>query len=261
MPRLESLIALDHRHGDAQQGGRAPRDLQAAQPVPEADEPGLLGRQRLESQGGSATFLVASDLRPCALLGQEALAVAGEQVAAGPRARDRATPRWFGRARYRCRLRRRAGSPPRANPPHRTRHLHRRGGRARRARARTRPPVRHGSPRSWRPGSHDRASRQQGNRCPTASANASPRLPSAMVTARMPSARPSGVPGRRPARSTSARASRSSSAAVRSSMVSKCGATPASSGNRRNSAPHSAWMVMMPRPSGRSSTRANSRRA
>ena len=64
-------------------------------------------------------------------------------------------------------------------------------------------------------------------------------------------------PGAAPARAPPASARRR----VRSSMVSKCGATPASSGNRRSSAPHSAWMVITPSPRGSSSTCANSRRA
>ena len=82
-----------------------------------------------------------------------------------------------------------------------------------------------------------------------------------MVTASSSSARPTGVSRLRAARNTRSRASAISSCEVRSSMVSKCGATPASSGNRRRRAPHRAWIVMIASPRGSSSTRANRRRA
>ena len=84
---------------------------------------------------------------------------------------------------------------------------------------------------------------------------------SASVTARTSTARARRSSRRQPSVRTAARASAISSLAVRSSMVSKCGATPASSGKRLSSAWQSAWIVMMPRPRGRSSTRAKRRRA
>ncbi len=80
------------------------------------------------------------------------------------------------------------------------------------------------------------------------------------VTSASAAARAASSP-RRARRRTASCAAASISAASSGSMTVKCGASPASSGNRRNSDWQKAWMVWIFMPPGVSSTRANSRRA
>ena len=208
--------------------------ISAAQAVAKPDQPRLLLHKRAQHRARDATFFVASVFSALPRAGQEAAPVFGEQshrssrraasqaaieppplgilgepLRQAPAAASRPAASW---------RRRRRPAPP--SPP---------------------APARVGAECPIDGGEHsievalERAPGRATAACAgPAAPPASRQRASVSVTARICSARPSGVPGSLPARRRLGTASCISSAAVRSSMVSKCGATPASSGNRRS---------------------------